>query len=107
MKEPTFICLYLDYLETLSPYTDAERGRLVTAMLEYATTGAVPEFQGNERFAWPLLQGQIERDRKKYQDRCEQNRINGAKGGRPKAEPLTSPTPNPAVAAWAERIRNA
>jgi hypothetical protein len=104
MAEPSFVCLYLDYRSTFEPFSDEERGRLVTAMLEFAATGAVPEFQGNERFAWPQLQGQIERDRKKYFDRCEQNRIIGVKGGRPKSEPL--PTPNPAAAVWADRIMN-
>ena len=83
MAEPTFVCLYLDYLETFAPYSYEERGRIVTAMLEFAATGAVPGFTGNERYTWPQLQGQIERDRKKYFDRCEQK-----KGGRP---PLTTP----------------
>lgn len=106
MAEPSFVCLYLDYRSTFAPYSDAERGRLVSAMLDFAATGAVPEFEGNERFAWPQLQGQIERDRKKYYDRCEQNRLNGSKGGRPKAEPLSPPAPNPAAAMWADRILN-
>lgn len=87
MAEPSFVCLYLDYSDTFKPFSDAERGRLTTAMLDYAATGTVPEFTGNERFVWPLLQGQIDRDRKKYYERCERNRRNGEKGGRPKKEP--------------------
>jgi len=84
MAEISFVCLYLDYLETLTPYTDAERGRLMMAMLNYAAHGLVPEFTGNERYIWPSLKGQIDRDKKNYADRCEKNRINGAKGGRPR-----------------------
>ena len=84
MSKPSFVCLYLDYQQTFAPFTDAERGRLVSAMLDYARTGAIPEFTGNERYAWPMLQGQIQRDQQKYFDRCEQNRRNALK--RSKAE---------------------
>ena len=84
MAEISFVCLYVGYLETLAPYTDEERGRLMMAMLNYAVYGQIPEFTGNERYIWPSLKGQIDRDKKNYADRCERNRINGAKGGRPR-----------------------
>lgn len=84
MAEITFVCLYLDYAKTLAPFSDAERGRLMTAMLNYAASGKEPEFFGSERYIWPFLQGQIDRDKKNYAERCARNRINGAKGGRPR-----------------------
>lgn len=83
MAELPYVCLYTSYLDTLAPYTDAERGRIMFAMLSYAATGTKPEFSENERFIWPTIQAQIDRDVATYQGKCEQNRTNGAKGGRP------------------------
>ena len=61
-------------------------------MLTYAGTGQEPEFPGNERFIWPSIKSQIDRDQKSYQDKCEKNRLNGAKGGRPKKRTVISET---------------
>lgn len=83
MADIPYVCLYMSYLQSLSPFTDAERGRLVTAMMNYAATGEVPQFDGNERFIWPSLQNQIDRDIETYQAKCARNRANGSKGGRP------------------------
>ncbi len=88
----SYVCLYISYLETLKPFTDAEIGRIVMAMLTYAETGQEPEFPGNERFIWPSIKSQIDRDQKSYQDKCEKNRLNGAKGGRPKNRTVISET---------------
>ena len=53
------------------------------AMLTYSATGEVPGFEGNERYIWPTIQAQIDRDAVAYQEKCTKNRANGAKGGRP------------------------
>ena len=79
-----YICLYTSYLTSLAPYTDSQLGRLVRAMLTYRTAGEVPEFQGSERYIWPMLKDQLDRDLESYWQRCEKNRANAAKGGRPK-----------------------
>lgn len=79
----SYVCLYMDYLQTLAPLTDAERGRIVMAMLTYADTGITPQFAGNERFVWPFLQAQIDRDIAKHNEKCAKNKENGLKGGRP------------------------
>lgn len=83
MPEIPYVCLYSRYLQTLAPFTDAERGRIMTAMLTYSTTGEIPVFEGNERYIWPTIQAQIDRDASAYQEKCAKNRANGAKGGRP------------------------
>ena len=83
MSNIPYVCLYMSYLQSLSPFTDAERGRLVMAMMSYAATGEVPLFDGNERFIWPSLQMQIDRDVETYQSKCATNKANGSKGGRP------------------------
>lgn len=83
MGDIPYVCLYTRYLQTLAPFSDAERGRIMTAMLTYSTTGEVPKFEENERFIWPTIQAQIDRDISAYQEKCAKNRANGAKGGRP------------------------
>ena len=91
MAEIPYVCLYARYLQTLAPFTDAERGRIMTAMLVYFTTGEIPEFEGNERYIWPTIQAQIDRDVSAYQEKCAKNRANGAKGGRPPRNPTVIP----------------
>lgn len=41
------------FVKVVAALGDAERGRLFTAMCEYALTGAEPELRGNERFLFP------------------------------------------------------
>ena len=74
---------YHSYLESIEPLGDAERGRLFTALLTYSRTGIVPELQGNERFVFPTLKSNIEREIASYEENSAKNAINGAKGGRP------------------------
>lgn len=61
-KDPVYIKLFLDYLDALEPLSDAERGRLFTALLEYGRTGEAPHLTGNERFLFPMMRAQIDRD---------------------------------------------
>ena len=61
-------------------------------MLIYTATGETPLFDGNERFIWPTIKAQIDRDEAAYQERCEKNRANGAKGGRPKNQSVITKT---------------
>lgn len=65
-----FMCLYHSYLKSIEPLNYAERGRLFTACLEYSMTGEVPELGGNERFLFPMMKEQIDRDNEKYRSRC-------------------------------------
>lgn len=91
MAEMPYVCLYKSYLQTLAPFTDAERGRIMMAMLNYSATGEIPLFEGNERYIWPSVQSQIDRDLEAYRAKCSKNRENGAKGGRPPRNPTVAP----------------
>lgn len=71
-----FFAAYHSYLKTIEPLSDAERGRLFTACLSYSLSGTVPELRGNERFVWPSIQSQIDRDSEKYNRICEINSRN-------------------------------
>lgn len=77
-----YIRLYYDQLESLTPYSDAEVGRLIRGLLKYAQDGTEPEFTGNERFIWPTLRGAVERDAEQYASKCAKLRENGRQGGR-------------------------
>ena len=76
---------YHSYLKSIEPLNDAERGRLFTALLEYSSTGAEPELRGNERYIFPTMKEQIDRDKVSYEAKCAKNRENGAKGGQANA----------------------
>ena len=57
-----FFCAYHSILEAMEPLNDAECGRLFRACLNYSMTGAPQELCGNERFVFPGLKAQIDRD---------------------------------------------
>ena len=87
MEKLTYVCLYLDYLESFQGLSDAAVGKLARAMLQYCNTGETSRLTGPAGILWPSIRSQMDRDMKKYQERCETNRINGAKGGRPPKNP--------------------
>lgn len=71
-----YFSAYHSYLKSIEPLNDAERGRLFTACLMYSKSGEVPELRGNERFIFPTMKAQIDRDAEKYGAKCAQNRRN-------------------------------
>lgn len=62
----TYFKLYFDLLDNIEALEMAERGRLLTAILEYGITGAAPRLTGNERFVFPFLKSQYDRDEAAY-----------------------------------------
>lgn len=81
--EIPYIKLFLRYEETLEPLSDAEKGRLFMALLKYARTGEVPQLTGNERFLFPTLKQQADRDKEEYEEFLQRQQNNGKKGGAP------------------------
>ena len=79
MKERTYFLIYTSNLEAMESLTDRECGRLFRAMLKYAADGTVPEKMGNEKFLFPQMKYQIDRDREKYTEMCEKARKNAEK----------------------------
>lgn len=77
---------YHSYLETMEQLDDSERGRLFTALLVYSSTGQDPELAGNERYVFPGMRAQIDRDAKSYEMKCVKNRENGSLGGKRSAK---------------------
>ena len=85
-----YLKIWVSFLEVIDPLNDGERGRLFTAMLEYAKTGTMPEFKGNERFIWPMVKQTMDRQRAE----SERLTVNGSKGGRPKKTNENQQKPN-------------
>ena len=71
-----FFQAYHSYLEMLEPLTEAQRGRLFTALLQYSISGEEPALRGNERFVFPTMRQQIDRDARHYEEKCAVNRQN-------------------------------
>lgn len=84
-KKKSFI-LYLEYKEHLDLLTDEERGKLLLALFEYVETGEFPPLEGAVKMAFSFIRAQMDRDAQKYVDKCEKNRINGTRGGRPSSD---------------------
>ena len=83
-----YFCAYDSYLDTLAALSDQECGRLFRACLQYSRDRVEAPLSGNERFIFPALKGQIDRDRDRYEERCRKNRQNRLAAERRK-QPLT------------------
>ena len=69
-----YLKVFTDFAVKMKLLSDAERGRLFTAMLEYAESGAEPDLRGNERFLWEAAKSDIDRQAESYNKRCEVNK---------------------------------
>lgn len=82
----SYIKVFLDWDKTTRALKDAEKGRLIDALIMHAKgeQDAEANLSGNERFVFPIFQSQIDRDNEEYSRFIDKQRSNGAKGGRPK-----------------------
>ena len=62
------IMLYFDILEPIKVLPDADKGRLLVAMLEYGQTGKVPVFDGLLALAWGFIKPKLDRDGETYEN---------------------------------------
>ena len=60
------IMLYFDILEPIKVLPDADKGKLLVAMLEYGQTGKVPVFDGMLALAWGFVKPKIDKDEEEY-----------------------------------------
>lgn len=60
------IMLYFDILEPIKVLPDADKGRLLVAMLEYGKNGTVPVFEGMLALAWGFVKPKIDKDEAEY-----------------------------------------
>lgn len=80
-----------DYFESLDNMEEA--GELIMALFAFAKRGEIAEFKGALKMAFIMMTKQLDRDGKKWEERCRINAENGKKGGRP-AKPVENANEN-------------
>ncbi len=68
------IMIYFDMLGPIRVLSDADKGRLFLAMLEYGQNGTVPQFEGMLEMAWAFVKPKIDKDEESYEDSVLQRR---------------------------------
>ena len=66
MKKKPGVMVYFDLRRMLTLLSDAEKGQLFEAILEYGETGLVGELSDKLRIAWPLIQMRLDADTDRY-----------------------------------------
>jgi len=85
--------LYFNFAKQFRMLTLEERGELITAIFDYAEHGKTDEkMSPRVELVFSFIADVLDIDRAEYDARCEQNRENGKKGGRPK-KPFAESTP--------------
>lgn len=62
------VMFYFEVRSCLKRLSDAEKGRLFEAILDYGQYGAVPELEGALGVAWDFIQPRIDRDGEQYEE---------------------------------------
>lgn len=65
----SYLQIFSDKVELLEPFDDAERGRLLTAMLAYALQDTEIPLTGNERYIWPVFRQMIDQSKAALQSK--------------------------------------
>lgn len=99
MGDKKSFVMYTEYREHLEMLTLEEIGELTIALIDYQATGEVPDFPKRSALAmcFSFIRKRMDKDNAKYEEKCERNRSNGKKGGRPTKEtdnPETEENPN-------------
>ena len=76
MAEPKGFLVYGDLADTLAELSDEEAGVLFKAMMAYFVSEQEPDLPRDLRFAFIPVRQQMDRDREKYDRRCEKNSEN-------------------------------
>lgn len=77
------LIFYRDWWDMIKTLPAEQQAAIYNAVMEYAFTGREPDDQLIS-LVTNLMRRQIDRDRERYDRRCESRRANGAKGGRPR-----------------------
>lgn len=85
-----YVKAFFDWIEQTAALSDAERGRLFIAILEYARSGLEPKLDGRESILFPVFRTQIDRDMENGATHAQ----NGSLGGRPKKQREPKETKN-------------
>lgn len=84
MGEKKSFVLFNDLSVPVKALSNEDAGQLFKAIFEYQNGGIEQELTPSVEIAFIFVKQQLDRNQEKYEAICERNRINGAKGGRPK-----------------------
>lgn len=73
-KEQKGFIVYGDIEPVVDRLSDEEAGQLLKGMVKYFNSGEEPNFTGALEFVFIPIQQQMDRDAKKYVEKCEKNR---------------------------------
>ena len=73
-KEQKGFVVYGDIKETADELTDEQLGQLFRGMIDYFVQGECPRFTDSLKFAFIPIKQQMDRDKEKYDSKCEKNR---------------------------------
>ena len=87
--------IFTSYMKSFLKLNMEQRGVLITAMLNYQMGEELPEMDALTDMAFSFIKDDMDFNNAKYEEMCERNRINGKKGGRPKADGFSENPKNP------------
>lgn len=73
-KDQKGFVVYGDVQAVVDELNDEQTGKLFKAMLAYFATGKAPGLDGVLKYVWIPIKQQMDRDKKKYDAKCEKNR---------------------------------
>lgn len=85
-KIDTFI-LRNDFFPQIKMLSREQRGDLLTAIFAYSTGEEVPDMDMVTQMCFGFIKSSLDSNSEKYQAKCDKNRENGARGGRPSSKP--------------------
>ena len=95
MGEKKSFVLHKDYHNQIKKLSDEDAAALLRAIFAYVNGEEVGELSPVADMVFSFIAAQIDRDNAKYKARCERNKANGKKGGRPKKEEPNETEENP------------
>lgn len=87
MADKGSFLLFTRYRKQIEKLDMEERGEVLTAIFAYADEGIEVAFQSlRAEMLFSVIKDDIDSNNEKYQEQCEQNKLNGQKGGRPRKD---------------------
>lgn len=72
-----YLKLFVDFRANFEQLSEAEIGRLILAMFDYAETEQEPDLKGNERFVWGAARTAIDHTREFAEKQAKNGAMNG------------------------------
>ena len=70
MKKKPGVMIYFELRAMVKLLSDAEKGKLFEAILDYGETGITPPLTDTLKIAWPLIKYQLDADNTRYEQQA-------------------------------------